>query len=96
MTEKELIDNCWEPKICKIAKMYFKDKFFCRFDFKDNNKVLVFSTNDDMNPIGSATTYDEIIELQKESDLQDIQMMEAYLDIMKKNFNIKYDSTRIN
>ena len=87
MTEQELINKGWESKLCKIGTLYFKDTFFIRLD-KDT--ALVFSSNDDMHPIGKASTYEEIILLQKESDKKDILWFEATLQALKYSYKEKY------
>ena len=63
MKKKELVDNGWKPKDCKIGVLYFKEDFFCRF--KDEDTILVFSIKDDMNPLGEAKTLDDIFEIKK-------------------------------
>jgi hypothetical protein len=76
MTEKELCDNRWRPMSCKIGTLYFKDVFFCRLD---GEKAIVFSVNDDMNPLGTAETLDEIKEIQMQYELDRIHTMEERL-----------------
>ena len=76
MTEKELRENGWKPESCKIGTLYFKDVFFCRLD---GEKAIVFSANDDMNPLGTAETLDEIKEIQMQYELDRIHTMEERL-----------------
>ena len=76
MTEKELRENGWKSESCKIGTLYFKDVFFCRLD---GEKAIVFSANDDMNPLGTAETLDEIKEIQMQYELDRIHTMEERL-----------------
>jgi hypothetical protein len=76
MTEKELCHDRWRPMSCKIGTLYFKDVFFCRLD---GEKAIVFSVNDDMNPLGTAETLDEIKEIQMQYELDRIHTMEERL-----------------
>ena len=88
MTDNELIDKGWKPELCKIGTLYFKENFFIRLD---KDKVLVFSIKDDMNPIGKASNYDEIISLQKEKDKKDILWLEANIRSLKNRYKQKYN-----
>lgn len=88
MFEKELIDKGWKPELCKIGTLYFKENFFIRLD---KDKALVFSIKDDMHPIGKASTYEEIIALQKEEDKKDIFWLEATIIALKHEYKQKYN-----
>jgi hypothetical protein len=87
MTEKELVDDGWIPKSCKIGTLFFKNSFFCRIE--DGN-VILFSNKNDMVPIGVAKDFFEINELQKESDLNDIKYVLSLYNAMKEKFESKY------
>ena len=87
MTDNELKNNGWESQLCKIGTLYFKGHYFCRL--KEGFAIL-YTTSDDMHPIGTAYTLDELFELQKKSDLSDIQAMEVMLKTMKERFGETY------
>lgn len=87
MTEKELVDDGWIPKSCKIGTLFFKDSFFCHLD---NGNVVLYSNKNDMIPIGIAKDFSEIKELQKESDLNDIKYVLSLYNAMKEKFESKY------
>lgn len=87
MTDNELKNNGWDPHLCKIGILYFKGHYFCRL--KEGFAIL-YTTSDDMHPIGAAYTLDELFELQKKSDLSDIQSMEVMLSTLKERFEETY------
>lgn len=87
MTHEQLTLNGWRPELCKIDTLYFKDGYFCRL--KDG-KAIVFSVNDDMNPLGTAETFSEIRELQKNHELSVIQSLENTVKLLKMAFEAKY------
>lgn len=87
MTEKELISLGYEPKLCKIGTLYFHEisPFFCKF--KNENTVLLFSSSDDMNPLGEFTTFEEMDELEKNYYMdmlttlkREVSLLEAFID----------------
>lgn len=88
MTKEELISLGWKEELCKIGYLYFKDNYFIRLD---KDKALVFSVHDDMHPIGKASTYDEILSLEREADKKDILWLEATLISLKESYKKKYN-----
>lgn len=87
MTEKELVDDGWSPKLCKIGTLFFKGTFFCHLD---NGSVVLYSNNNDMVPLGVAKDFSEIKELQKKSDLNDLTSVLSLYNQMKERFELTY------
>lgn len=87
MTHEQLTLNGWKPELCKIDTLYFKDGYFCRL--KDG-KITVYSVSDDMNPLGTAETFSEVRELQKNHELSVIQSLENTVKLLKMTFEKKY------
>lgn len=88
MTKEEIKELGWMPTECKIGTLYFKDGFFCHI-CEDGN-VKVFHTSDDMNPLGVASSADEIKELMKKHDLSVIKKLEMELALHRSVFAGKY------
>lgn len=57
MTEKELIQFGYKPKQCKIGTLYFKGSIFVKLN---DNTADVREVVDDTNSFGTATTLDEL------------------------------------
>ena len=92
MTHDELTDNGWVPKQCKVGTLYFKDNYFCKL--KDDVAV-VYSINDDMNPLDEAHTLQDIFDIQKKNDCMQIVTMEHSLELIKAAFQVKYNESYI-
>lgn len=67
MTEQELIEYGYKPEECKIGTLYFRSPFF--INLKDG-VARVYSINDDNNPLGEATTIEEVKRLESDQHLQ--------------------------
>lgn len=89
MTQECLINNGWESRECRIGTLFFKGDFF--INLKENGIAAVFRCSNDMKPIGFAGTLNDIKELQKKSDLEEIELLEATLSLMKLAFEKKYN-----
>ena len=89
MTEEQVVLNGWEPKLCKIGTLYFKDAYFCKLN-EDSSSISLFHCHDDMNPLGEASTFEEVRELQKQCELKEIKITEIILNAMKKRYNEIY------
>ena len=89
MTNQELIDNGWKPRDCRVGTLYFNGDFFCRL--KKDGIAVVYRCKDDMNPIGCAGTVDDILPLMEKSDLAEITLFEATLNLMKAQYERKYN-----
>lgn len=61
MTEKELIQFGYKPKQCKIGTLYFKGSIFVRLN---DNIADVREVVDDTNSFGTATTLDELKDIE--------------------------------
>lgn len=61
MTEKELIQFGYKPKQCKIGTLYFKGSIFVRLNdhIADVREIV-----DDTNSFGTATTLDELKDIE--------------------------------
>lgn len=99
MTKDDLIKDGWKPELCKIGTLYFKGDFFGHL--KDDNFVM-FGIDDDMNPLGTAKTFEDIKQIKKEYDLnliqsvkEKIQGLERYLSWLTKRFEENYGSINI-
>lgn len=90
MTKEELIEAGWEPRECLIDTLYFKGGYFCVFHRKQKDKVYLYSVHNDTNPLGLASTLDEIRELQKTYELEIIRGLEKQLEEMKLIYKVKY------
>ena len=64
MTDKELKDYGYNPQICKIGTLYFKDNFFV--NLKSDGSVDFRSREDDMNSRGTAKSITELKKLEKQ------------------------------
>lgn len=64
MTDKELKDYGYNPQICKIGTLYFKDNFFV--NLKSDGSVDFRSREDDMNSRGTAKSISELKKLEKQ------------------------------
>lgn len=64
MTDKELKDYGYNPQICKIGTLYFKDSFFVTL--KSDGSVDFRSREDDMTSRGSAKSITELKNLEKQ------------------------------
>lgn len=87
MTKEELIQNGWEPRLCRIDTLYFKDSYFIRL-IEETAKV--YSVHDDMNPLGEAKTLEDIFNIKKEYERKYIKQQELIVEMLKKTFEIKY------
>ena len=88
MTGQDLKDKGWVAEQCKIGILYFKDVYFCRLT--EEGEAIVFVTFNDMVPLGTAKTYEEIIALQKSHEIKEIEKFESYVDYLKKSAIEKY------
>lgn len=82
MTGQDLKDKGWVAEQCKIGILYFNDQYFCRLT--ENGEAIVHVTLDDMNPLGTAKTYDEIIALEKVYEIKQIEKFASYTEFLKK------------
>ena len=87
MTEKELKCDGWEPRLCRVGRLYFNEPYFCRLD---GETVILFSTTDDMHPIGQAKTLDDIKQLQMSHEAEELKALEYALVMAKQLFFEKY------
>lgn len=87
MTEEQLINDGWKPELCKIGTLYFKGNYFCRLD---DETATVFSKSNDMTPLGTAKTFEEMEKIQMTREETDIIYTEFRLKIMIKAFKEKY------
>ena len=78
MTNKELKDYGYNPQICKIGTLYFKDNFFVIL--KSDGSVDFHSREDDMN---SRETVKFITELKKLEKQYYIDKAEHYRNLEK-------------
>ena len=76
MTDKELKDYDYNPQICKIGTLYFKDNFFVIL--KSDGSVDFRSREDDMKSLGTAKSITELKSLEKTNYLM-FMMMEWVL-----------------
>lgn len=76
MTDQDLKDLGFEPKLCKIDILYFRGPFFCRLD-KETGDVKVYANSDDINPIGTTNSKKGVCELQKLYYYNVIEAIEA-------------------
>ena len=89
MTNQELVDNGWKPRDCRVGTLYFNGDFFCRL--KKDGIAVIYRCKDDMNPIGCAGTVEDILLLMEKSDLAEITLFEATLNLMKAQYERKYN-----
>ena len=64
MTDKELNDYGYNPQICKIWTLYFKDNFFV--NLKSDGSMDFCSREDDMISRGTAKSITELKNLEKQ------------------------------
>jgi hypothetical protein len=88
MTDNELKENGWNPMLCKIGTLYFKDNFFCKL--RDNGIVSIYSVNDDMNPIGTVTTIDGIFGAIKHWYRLEIEAYKRKTEQLEKEYFERY------
>lgn len=87
MTEEELKCDGWEPRLCRVGRLYFNEPYFCRLD---GETVILFSIADDMHPIGHAKTLDDIKQLQMSHEAEELKALENALVMAKHLFFEKY------
>lgn len=87
MTLQELLDNGYKPQDCKIGTLYFKDGFFCRLHA---DKCIFYSISDDMTPLGTVNTIDEMTELEKKYYRDEIADLETMLELKKLLFEKRF------
>ena len=87
MTKKELIDNGWEPKLCKVGELYFNDKdgLFCKFINEDT--VDVRSYANDMVSLGEAKTFNDIRDINKKLLKAEIEFLKIKLSNLTEEYN---------
>jgi len=90
MNEEILISNGWDPKPAMIGTLYFKGRFFC--NLKDD-EAFVYSVYDDMYCIGIAKSIEDMFEIEKKYDLDQIRLVELNLKYLKKEYKEKYGET---
>ena len=91
MTKKELIKFGFEPEECRVGTLYFKGNFFCR---KRGNafpgEYVIFHRSDDMSPLGTVRTTEEIVQIEKDYERASIKCLENAVREMKDDFEKKY------
>lgn len=87
ITDEELQIDGWEPRSCLIGTLYFRGGYFLHL--KDG-KASVYSDNDDMNPIGTADTLDDIKSLEMKYDLLVISRILYNYKLAVECFKYKY------
>ena len=90
MTKEDLINAGYKPQACKIGTLYFKDGFFCRLHA---DKCIFYSTSDDMTPLGTVDTIEEITELEKKYYRDEIAALETKLELKKLLFEKRFGET---
>lgn len=83
MTQDELINDGWIPRNCKIGTLYFKGNFFGKLT-ESTGTFELRSMTDDMNPLGTAKTFDDIKAIQKKYYLQEVRYCEYRLERAKE------------
>ena len=87
MTEKELTDAGWVPKLCKIGTLYFNDKdgLFCSFINEDTIDVRSYAN--DMVSLGTAKTFNDINSIYKNLLKAEIEFLKIKLNKLTEEYN---------
>lgn len=87
MIEDDLKQDGWIPKTCLIGTLWFKGSYFCHIR---DEKIEVFSNDDDMSPLGVTNSIEGIKLIQERYEISIIEYYENNLRARKYIFKEKY------
>ncbi|WP_296864383.1 hypothetical protein [uncultured Methanobrevibacter sp.] len=88
MINEDLLNEGWVPKECKVGTFWFKNNYVC--GVKGDDSIVVWSRDDDMNPLGTADNIQGIKYIQRKHESDIIKFVETKLNKMKENFKETY------
>ena len=84
MTDKELREKGWSRQQCKIGTLYFKDDYFLKLN--TDGTVDFYSTQRDMQKLGTASTLEELEELQKDEYWKYVHLLKLQYETDKMHY----------